>query len=259
MTWREIMKNNKTGFRVTMSILLILLFVHLPAKNRWTIDLEAGPVFASSNTVQVPNPGGTRFSLTDSFDIKAKIYYRLRLSFNLARRHQLSALFAPLSLTASGELDQDVVFQETTFNAGESIEALYRFNSYRLTYRYLLLDRETIQIWIGFTAKIRDAEIRLDSGSGEANTTDVGFVPLLNLVLDWKWSEKVGLFFEADALASPGGQGRAEDVSLSVYYRINPSSRLRLGYRFVEGGANVEQVYNFAFLHYFYLAFQLYF
>jgi hypothetical protein len=251
------MKNNKTVFRVLLTMLVVFLSVHLPAKKRWMIDFETGPVFASSNTVQVPNPGGTRFSLTDSFDINKKIYYRLRLSFNLAQRHQLSALFAPLSLTASGELEQDVVFQETTFNTGDSIDALYRFNSYRLTYRYLLLNRDKIKIWIGFTAKIRDAEIRLESDTQEAATTDVGFVPLLNLVLDWKWSEKVGLFFEADALASPGGQGRAEDVSLSFYYRIGQTTRLRLGYRFVEGGADVEQVYNFAFLHYFYLAFQV--
>lgn len=251
------MKFKKTVFRVMLTMLVFLLSVHLPAENRWTIDLEAGPVFASSNTVQVPNPGGTRFSITDSFDINGKIYYRLRLSFNLARRHQLSTLFAPLSLTANGEPDQDIVFQETTFNAGESIEAFYRFNSYRLTYRYLLLDRKKVKLWIGITAKIRDAEIRLKSRSNEANTTDFGFVPLLNLVLDWKWSEKVGLFFEADALASPGGQGRAEDVSLSFYYRISQNTRLRLGYRFVEGGADVEQVYNFAFLHYFHLAFQV--
>jgi hypothetical protein len=248
-------KNNIYFF---LSLWIIFFFTPLISEEpRWNLDIEAGPVFASSNTIQVPNPGGTRFSLTDSFDVGSKIYYRLRLSFDLARRHQISLLFAPLSLSADGEAGQDILFAETNFPAGETIQALYRFNSYRLTYRYRLVNRDKINLWIGFTAKIRDAEIRLESGTNRASTTNIGFVPLLNLVLDWNWSKKTGLFLEADALASPGGEGRAEDVAVSVWYRIHPNSRLRLGYRFVEGGADVEQVYNFAFLHYFFLAFQI--
>lgn len=242
-------------FVVLVMVITLTGFNQLSGKNRWGFDIEAGPVFATSNTIQVPNPGGTRFSLTDSFDINEKIYYRLRLKYNLAARHQLSALFAPLSLNAAGELEQDVVFEDSTFNTGDSVQALYKFNSYRLTYRYLLVKGNKVKLWIGFTGKIRDAEIRLESPDEEASTTDVGFVPLLNLVLDWKWTAKTGIFLEADALASPGGEGRAEDVALSFYTRIGRDIRLKLGYRFVEGGADVEQVYNFAFLHYFFLGF----
>ena len=43
------MKNKTTVFRVMLILLVIFLSVHLPAKNRWTFDLEAGPVFATSN------------------------------------------------------------------------------------------------------------------------------------------------------------------------------------------------------------------
>lgn len=251
------MKIKTIVFLFLMMLMIFFFTPNMRAESRWNLDIEAGPVFAGSNTIQVPNPGGTRFSLTDSFDINTKIYYRLRMNFNLAKRHQLSVLYAPLSLNASGVVDRDILFQENTFPAGETIQALYQFNSYRLTYRYKLMNREKINLWIGFTAKIRDAEIRLESRINQASTTDVGFVPLLNLVLDWKWSQTLGLFFEADALASPGGEGRAEDVALSIWYRFSPKSQLRMGYRFVEGGADVEQVYNFAFLHYFFLAFQI--
>jgi len=58
-------------------------------------------------------------------------------------------------------------------------------------------------------------KILLSSQSYEDDTSNVGFVPLLNLVLDWGFGSKMGLLFEVDALAAPGGQGRAEDVSLS--------------------------------------------
>ena len=214
-------------------------------------------VLISKNTIQVPNPGGTRFSLCDDFEISSKIYYRIRLNFLLRERHQISALFAPLTLSAQGVTDHELIFQDTAFPAGEKVEALYRFNSYRLTYRYLLLNKKKLQLWMGITAKIRDAKILLSSENYQNDTTNVGFVPLLNLVLDWSFGNKIGLLFEVDALAAPGGQGRAEDVSLSLYHKLGQKIRLRIGYRFVEGGANVEEVYNFAFLSFIHAAIQI--
>jgi hypothetical protein len=53
---------------------------------------------------------------------------------------------------------------------------------------------------------------------------------------------------DADALA--GGPGRAEDVTVKIGYEIDDRWGVRAGYRTVEGGADVEEVYNFAWLHY---------
>jgi hypothetical protein len=53
----------------------------------------------------------------------------------------------------------------------------------------------------------------------------------------------------SDALAAK--QGRAEDVSATVYYRLNNKLRLKMGYRFVEGGSDGDEVYNFAWINYF--------
>ena len=239
------------------AFIIFLNMTIIASKNRWSLDFETGPVFASKNTIQVPNPGGTRFSLCDDFEISSKIYYRIRLNFLLRERHQISALFAPLTLSAQGVTDHELIFQDTAFPAGEKVEALYRFNSYRLTYRYLLLNKKKLQLWMGITAKIRDAKILLSSENYQNDTTNVGFVPLLNLVLDWSFGNKIGLLFEVDALAAPGGQGRAEDVSLSLYHKLGQKIRLRIAYRFVEGGANVEEVYNFAFLSFIHAAIQI--
>ena len=229
---------------------------NLKAGDRFTLDLEGGYVFATYNTVQVPSPLGTRFSLTDDFDIQEKMYYRLRLSYKLGNRHQLSVLYAPLTIKAEGTTPSIIQFQNTIFGQGERATGSYTFNSYRLTYRYKLVNKPKVDLWIGFTGKIRDAEISLETEGKFDNTTDLGFVPLLNLLLDWRWSDKWGLLLEADALASPGGEGRAEDVALNVYHRVSEKLRIRAGYRFVEGGADVEQVYNFAFLHFFHVGVQ---
>jgi long-subunit fatty acid transport protein len=40
------------------------------------------------------------------------------------------------------------------------------------------------------------------------------------------------------------------DVALAVSYRLNDRIALRAGYRILEGGADVEEVYNFALVHF---------
>jgi len=53
---------------------------------------------------------------------------------------------------------------------------------------------------------------------------------------------------DGDALAAP--QGRAEDVLLALQLHLNEDVTLKAGYRILEGGANVEEVYNFALIHF---------
>jgi hypothetical protein len=239
----------------TKIFLLLLVIVLATAaavesgpSRRWTAEIEGGAVFSGYNDVRIPNVGGTLFSLSEDLDIAAKAYYRLRISCALSRRHELSLLYAPLTLKASGRLPAAVSFTGILFPKDTAVDGIFTFNSYRLTYRYRLLDRPRLRLDIGFTAKIRDAEIALASPSLSASKTNVGFVPLLHLRLAWDWSPKLGLLLEADAAAAK--QGRAEDVLLALNWQLSARTSIRLGYRFVEGGADVDEVYNFAWIHY---------
>ncbi|MCX6557030.1 MAG: hypothetical protein NTW95_06300 [Candidatus Aminicenantes bacterium] len=218
-----------------------------PAR-RWTAEIESGAVFSGYNDARIPNAGGTLFSLSEDLAIAAKPYYRLRVSYALSRRHELSLLYAPLTLKAAGRLPADVSFTGVLFPKATEVEGIYTFNSYRLTYRYRLVDKARLRLDVGFTAKIRDAEIALAGAALNASKTNVGFVPLLHLRLDWEWSDRLGVLLEADAAAAK--QGRAEDVLLALNWRLSPRTQLRFGYRFVEGGADVDEVYNFAWIHY---------
>ncbi len=47
-----------------------------------------------------------------------------------------------------------------------------------------------------------------------------------------------------------GGPGRAEDLALKLRYHLHDRLSVAGGYRTVEGGADVDEVYNFAWLHY---------
>lgn len=246
----------KKAFRpLLIAVILVSIPVFIRAApdpdDRWRIDFENGYVSGGYNDVLIPKSTGTLFSLKDDFDLKGAYYFRLRVDFKLHPRHTLSVLYAPLTVKASGLTPSEIMFNETAFPAGVQAEGKYTFNSYRLTYRYELVQNEKWQVGIGFTAKIRDAAISLDSGSIFSEKTNVGFVPLFHFRVQWTASPKLALHLEGDALAAPGGQGRAEDVALTLQYRLSPAMILKAGYRFVEGGADVEEVYNFAFISYF--------
>lgn len=234
-------------------LFLFLLGISLvsPAWGDWRLDLESGMVFLTSNDIQVPNDTGTFFSLNEGFRVDTPSFYRFRIGYNFHKKHTVSLLIAPLSIKASGTSNKDIFFFEKNFPSDTSLDAVYTFNSYRLTYRYDFVHTDKWKAGLGFTAKIRDALIRLESEDIRSEKTNVGFVPLLHFRFQWNFAPPLGVLLRGDALASPGGQGRAEDVLMALVYDLNTNLRLKVGYRVVEGGADVEEVYNFAWINYF--------
>lgn len=215
----------------------------------WVFELEAGPAWQSYNDVEIPNDGSaTRFSLYDLAGSGPWAAGRLYVTWNINDRHGLRLLLAPLTLTATGRPDEALTFVGEQYAAGRPTKATYTFNSYRLSYRYQFLDRETTNAWVGFTAKVRDAVIALEQDGTSSEKTDLGFVPLLHLAGDWRFADRWHLGLDIDALA--GGPGRAEDAALELGYDLDDRWTLQAGYRTVEGGADVEEVYTFAWLHY---------
>ena len=212
------------------------------------LDVESGIVASGYNDVRIPGDTGTDFSLSEDLSADSDVYFRARLDYSLGSRHTLSALYAPLTLNAGGTLANAVSFAGEEFPAGTDVEGTYTFNSYRLTYRYTLTEGERLEAGVGFTAKIRDAAIKVEGGGLSAEKTNVGFVPLLNFRLVWEATDRINLLLEGDALAAP--QGRAEDVVAGVLVDVTDNAQLRLGYRIVEGGADNDEVYNFALLNY---------
>ncbi|MEJ2504497.1 MAG: hypothetical protein P8177_14505, partial [Gemmatimonadota bacterium] len=101
------------------------------------IEVEAGPVWQSSNDVEVPNDGSaTRFSLYDLAGAGPWAGGRLYVTWNINDRHGLRLLLAPFSLTETGTPGDAIDFAGESFTGGQPAEATYTFNSYRLSYRY---------------------------------------------------------------------------------------------------------------------------
>jgi hypothetical protein len=218
------------------------------AESPFALELEVGPVWQSSNDVQIPNDDtGTRFSLKDAVGQGPWFTGRLSLTWNMNEKHSFRGVIAPLSYTETGRIDEDVFFVDQQFTAGDPVEASYRFNSYRLTYRYRFHDSDEWTWWVGGTAFIRDAEIKLRQGDVEAADDNIGFVPLLHLGANWRLSDQWRAILELDALA--GGPGRAIDLGLKLGYDVSDDWSVTAGYRTVEGGADTDDVYNFAWFH----------
>ncbi len=233
-------------FGIALSV--ILLAGYLPLRAQFHVDIETGVVFSGYNDVRIPNETGTLISLSEELETDPKVFYRVRVGYRFKERHLVSALFAPLTLQSQGQVDRTVHFEGHDFPPNTPLEALFRFNSYRLTYRYALLNSDRLTIGIGLTGKIRDAEVRLTGGGAESKKTNVGFVPLINFAFYWRFARTLGFSLTGDAAAA--SQGRAEDVLAALIYQATPRLRIKLGYRLLEGGADVDEVYNFTWLNY---------
>jgi len=228
----------------------LLLAAALPsaARAEWVpwIDLETGGVWSGYNDVRIPGDGGTKFSLTDDLSTFPAPYTRVRVGLS-AGRHEISALYAPLRLGAAGAAPSDVSFNGTIFPAGTPLRGSYRFDSYRLGWRYRVVQGERFEVALGATAKIRDAAIAVCSATCTVRS-DTGFVPLASFRVHWTFAPPFGLLLDGDALA--GGPGRAEDVTLALTWEAADNVTARAGWRIVEGGADTRSVYNFALLSY---------
>lgn len=210
------------------------------------VDVEVGGVGAGYNDVRIPGQGGTRFSLTGDLSTDPAPYTRVRAGVDLGR-HLVHALYAPLRLDAQGVAPGPITFDDATFAAGTPLRGRYRFDSYRLGYRYAVVQRDGLTVALGGTAKIRDASISVCAATC-AVRSNTGFVPLASVLVDWRVAGPFGLLLDVEALG--GGPGRAEDVLLAATWRASEQVTARLGARIVEGGADTDSVYNFALLAY---------
>ena len=228
--------------------LSLSLAANARAQDRWRVDFENGAAITGYNDVRIPGDTGTMFSLTDDLASDTAYFWRVRADVRLAPKHVLSALVAPLTINSAGRFDQPVSFAGATFAPGVPVTGLYVFNSYRATYRYEPVRRANWMFGVGITVKVRDAVTRLESNGVMAEKTNVGAVPLVNFKLERRLGTRATFQLEGDALAAP--QGRAEDIFAGLLVHAGKQWSIKAGYRFLEGGADNDEVYTFALVHY---------
>jgi hypothetical protein len=216
---------------------------------RFRLWVEAGAAYQSRNDVQVPNDAsGTRFSIQDAVGNGPFPAVRVDFAWALGNRHELRFLIAPFGFEERGTLPGTVRFNGATFSDATPTDITYRFDSYRATWRYAVLQDDTWTVRLGVTGKIRSAEIALSQNGIQSSRTDLGFVPLLHAYAERRLGERWRAILDFDGLASP--QGRAVDIAALVGYDLSRSLTLAAGWRMLDGGADNDDVYNFARFNY---------
>lgn len=225
--------------------LLHLCINPVAAEQPLSVRLSVGSSWQTRNDVQIPNSDqGTRFSLRDAVGSGPVPAARLEMNWSMYKRHGLRIMLAPLSYSESVEFDQPVDFDGQRFAANETTRASYRFNSWRVGYHYTFLNNEVSMFRAGATLKVRDAEIRLGQSDADSSNDDVGIVPLLYLAGSYKLNDSWKIRADLDGLA--GGPGRAIDAGLALDFALTKRWSLGAEVRILDGGADTDDVYNFA-------------
>jgi hypothetical protein len=236
----------------TAGIAIFLFFFavacELDAADNLAIDLEAGIAFTGYNDIRIPGKSGSDISFKSDLESEDTEFFRARVIYGFNSNQEIIILAAPLRIRATGRIDRDIRFVDAEFAAGSELDGRYRFDSYRLSYRYFFHSSDRAKFGAGLTAKVRDAEISLSGDGKFAEKKNTGFVPLINFYLYYKISESWGILLEGDALAAP--QGRAEDILAGLTYKLNDRIGMKAGYRLLEGGADNDEVYTFAMVNY---------
>lgn len=215
--------------------------------SRWSVGVETGAVWQARNDVRIPGDQGTRFALDEITGAGPFPFVRLEATYGLSDKQELRAVIAPLSFSADGALAQPVSFNGQSFAAGAT-SASYRFNSYRLTWRYTVLGSPRWTWKLGASANVRDAQIELRQGSVASADSNVGVVPLLNAYGEYRLSGRWRAILDFDGLVGPSG--RAFDIGLKAAYVLTRDLTIEAGYRMLEGGVDNDKVYNFALFNY---------
>lgn len=237
-----------------ISVLWLILSALLVSNGRaqekvpFALELEGSLFWQNRNDVRIPNNDtATEFSLIDVIGSGPYGAFRVEADFDVADKHGFRVVIGPLEVEDEGTLSEPVSFAGEVFFPG-AVEAAYKFSSYRFTYRYRFYGGDRWTWKVGFTGFIRDARIALAQDGVAAEDTDVGFVPLAYLQGRARINDRWRLNFELDGLGA--SQGRAIDVSAKVAYAFVDNWELAFGYRTIEGGADVDDVFNFAWLNF---------
>jgi hypothetical protein len=241
----QVTKTRRAAICASGIISLLTLEPAIAADPSVKLRLSVGSSWQARNDVQIPNTDlGTRFSLQEAAGSGPTPYARFELNWTINEKHGVRVLLAPLSYTETVMFEQDVRFAGASFGSNQSTDATYRFNSWRLGYHYSLMQNDAASVRIGATLKVRDAEIRLTQGDTVSFDDDVGIVPLLYLAGDYRLGNRWALRADFDGLA--GGPGRAIDVGVALEYSIARQWQIGAEVRVLDGGADTEDVYNFA-------------
>ena len=210
---------------------------------------EIGFLAVLDHKIQFSN-GGTYFDYDEEGgqDVLFPVS-RLSLELDFNQRNTFVFLYQPLRLESTALLENDLIVDDLTFPAGTSVNFLYNFPFYRLSYlRELLPNNEKWSLGIGGSLQIRNATIAFESTDGSLFRTnrDIGPVPVVKVRTRALWNPRMYTEVEADGIYAPisylnGSDnevvGAILDASVRQGFHVNKNVSAFLNLRYLVGGA----------------------
>jgi hypothetical protein len=212
------------------------------------LEVEGGVLNFTRNDVRNPGDTGTQFRFDALNATGPAGYFRIYAEAKVSERNTLRFLYAPLQVEGTGTLPTRTFFENANFQPNVATKGIYKFNNYRATWRYTLKNSERWKIQAGAGALIRDAKIELQQGALRVADPDLGFVPIAAFTAQYNFTKRAHFIFDFEGLGA--SQGRALDGAAKITYDITPRVHIGVGYRLLDGGVDVQSVYNFARIHY---------
>jgi hypothetical protein len=210
---------------------------------------ELGYLAVLSHQIQFSNSGTYINYITDGGQDVLFPVGRLSLELEIKKRHTITLLYQPLTLESTTLLNRDLVIDELTFPSGTSVNFLYNFPFYRISYmKELAPDNEKFDFALGASLQIRNATISFESTDGSlfrANR-DIGPVPILKFRTRYNSNKLTYSELEADGFYAPisylnGSDneviGAILDASLRQGLKVTDEFGAFLNLRYLGGGA----------------------
>ncbi len=230
--------------------LMMFLCLGTYAQSSWEIRFMPQVAFGGKNDLQRPNDmNGTRFSLSKDFQRENNGVFSPRVEVEYAyKRNRFILTGSWLKDKFRGIASDEIKYNGATFAQGSDLRSTYSFNTYRLTYRYRIVEREKFDFEFGATLLLRDAYIKLADAEQESRFDNVGVAPLLSYYLAWKPYSRFSILSYGDAFGVKAG--RAIDVYAGLKYQIFNNASISVGYRLLEGGSDVDRIYTMSLFQY---------
>ena len=108
------------------------------------VNIESGALYTIMNDVR-NGSNGTLFSFKNDFQTPVSPFLRLRAGYLSNGKDHFSILYAPLKIVETGIIEKDILFDGNIFKANNSIEAVYKFSSYRFTYNRRIISKDNLK------------------------------------------------------------------------------------------------------------------
>ncbi len=215
---------------------------------KFNFEIEAGALEFTRNDVRNPGDTGTQFKFSALNATGPSGYFRVYAEAKVSKRNTLRFLYAPLQITGTGTLPTRTFFESANFQPNVPTQGVYKFNNYRATWRYTLKESERWKVQLGAGALIRDAKIELQQGTLRVADPNFGVVPIAAFTAQLNATPRTHLIFDFEGLAA--SQGRALDGAAKINFDLTKRLYVGAGVRVLDGGADVQSVYNFARIRY---------